>query len=172
MLERRRERGGKIARRKVLVQHRSWPSPGDSETAGLGYPRKVAPARSCRDLATYRFNQSRRSGILQIMPAGEPIMQTFIDKCIWSRRVGPASNSPPCRRLGSCLPFGAHRPRPLGPGLPGDGRSPAFAAHLLRAPAGLFVQHLPFDTWDKLFDFMLNGRAPASRKVRSRPDTG
>ena len=33
-------------------------------------------------------------------------------------------------------------------------------------------QYLPFDSWDDLFDFMLEGLRPASRKPRSRPNTG
>lgn len=33
-------------------------------------------------------------------------------------------------------------------------------------------QYLPFDSWDDRFDFMLEGLRPASRKPRSRPNTG
>jgi hypothetical protein len=34
------------------------------------------------------------------------------------------------------------------------------------------VQYLPFDTWEHLFDFMLDGLSPAPRPARTRPDTG
>ena len=34
------------------------------------------------------------------------------------------------------------------------------------------VQYLPFDTWDHLFDFMLDGLAPAPPKVKARGKTG
>jgi len=34
------------------------------------------------------------------------------------------------------------------------------------------AQYLPFDSWDDLFDFMLEGLQPALRKAKSRPNTG
>jgi hypothetical protein len=34
------------------------------------------------------------------------------------------------------------------------------------------AQYLPFDSWDDLFDFMLEGLRPALRKPRSRANTG
>ena len=34
------------------------------------------------------------------------------------------------------------------------------------------AQYLPCDSWDQLFDFMLEGLRPAPRKVRGRPNTG
>ncbi len=34
------------------------------------------------------------------------------------------------------------------------------------------VQYLPFDSWDQLFDFMLDGLQPAPRETRGRPNTG
>jgi hypothetical protein len=34
------------------------------------------------------------------------------------------------------------------------------------------AQYLPFDSWDDLFDFMLEGLRPAPRKARDRPNTG
>ena len=34
------------------------------------------------------------------------------------------------------------------------------------------VQYLPFDTWEHLFDFMLDGLAPAPRQARTQPGTG
>lgn len=34
------------------------------------------------------------------------------------------------------------------------------------------AQYLPFDTWDKLFDFMLEALRPTPRKTRGRPNTG
>jgi hypothetical protein len=34
------------------------------------------------------------------------------------------------------------------------------------------AQYFPFDSWDHLFDFMLDGLRPASGKAKSRPNTG
>jgi hypothetical protein len=34
------------------------------------------------------------------------------------------------------------------------------------------VQYLPFDTWEHLFDFMLDGLEPAPRKAKGRSGTG
>jgi hypothetical protein len=34
------------------------------------------------------------------------------------------------------------------------------------------AQYLPFDTWDHLFDFMLDGLKPTPRRTRAQPDTG
>jgi hypothetical protein len=34
------------------------------------------------------------------------------------------------------------------------------------------LQYLPFDSWDRLFDFMLDGLRPAPRQARGRPNTG
>jgi hypothetical protein len=34
------------------------------------------------------------------------------------------------------------------------------------------VQYLPFDSWDALFDFMLDGLRPAPPQVKARPNTG
>ena len=34
------------------------------------------------------------------------------------------------------------------------------------------AQYLPFDSWDHLFDFMLDGLGPAPRKAKGRPNTG
>lgn len=34
------------------------------------------------------------------------------------------------------------------------------------------VQYWPFDAWEHLFDFMLDGLAPAPRKAKARPGTG
>lgn len=36
----------------------------------------------------------------------------------------------------------------------------------------VLAQYLPFEGWDELFDFMLEGLKPASRKAKTRINTG